>query len=266
MNTTVIIVAYKSEKIIEKNLNKLGPNCKIIIIDNSYNKNFKSYIEEKFKNVRVVLNENKGFGQAANLGVNIANTEYIFFCSPDNFIEAHTVYKLEQTANKYKNFGLLILTDEKSKEVEIIQVDKEVSMSSFFTKRTNFIKLSGFDENFFLYYEDIDLAKRYLNNNLSIYKVPITFKNIHGSHDHIYNLEIEINRNWHYMWSKFYFNRKHNNYLLSFFVNLPYLLRSILKIILNYKNKEKKDKYKARFNGLINGYQSRPSWYRPKIK
>ncbi len=266
MNTTVIIVAYKSEKIIEKNLNELDLNCKIIIIDNSYNKNFKSYIEEKYKNVKVILNDNKGFGQAANLGANLADTEYIFFCSPDNFIEAHTVYKLEQTANKYKNFGLLILTDEKSKEVEIIQVDKEVGMSSFFTKRTNFIKLSGFDENFFLYYEDVDLVKRYLNNNLSIYKVPITFKNNHGSHDHIYNLEIEINRNWHYMWSKFYFFRKHNNYVLSFFINLPYLLRSVLKIILNYKNKEKKVKYKARFNGLINGYQSRPSWYRPKIK
>ena len=266
MNTTVIIVAYKSEKIIENNLNQLDTNCKVIIIDNSHNKNFKSYIEKKYKNVSVVLNDNKGFGQAANLGVKLANTEYIFFCSPDNFIEPYTVHKLEQTANKHKNFGLFILTEEKSKEVEIIQLNQEVGMSSFFTRRTNFIKLSGFDENFFLYYEDIDLVKRYLNNNLSIYKVPITFKNKHGSHDHIYSLEIEINRNWHYMWSKFYFNRKHNNYLLSFFVNLPYLLRSILKIILNYKNKEKKDKYKARFSGLINGYQSRRSWYRPKMK
>ena len=79
MNTTVIIVTYKSEKIIEKNLNELDLNCKIIIIDNSYNKNFKSYIEEKYKNVKVILNDNKGFGQAANLGANLANTEYIFF-------------------------------------------------------------------------------------------------------------------------------------------------------------------------------------------
>ncbi len=52
MNTTVIIVAYKSEKIIEKNLNELDLNCKIIIIDNSYNEKVKSYIEEKYKNVK----------------------------------------------------------------------------------------------------------------------------------------------------------------------------------------------------------------------
>jgi len=266
MNTTVIIVAYKSEKIIENNLNKLDANCRIVIIDNSQNENFKIYIEKKYKNVKVVLNDNKGFGQAANLGVKLAATEYIFFCSPDNFIESQTVYKLEQIANKYKNFGLLILTDEKSKEAEIINVNKEVGMSSFFTRKTDFIKLSGFDENFFLYYEDVDLVKRYLNNNFLIYKVPITYKNKQGSHNNLYNLEIEINRNWHYMWSKFYFDKKRYNYSLSFLVNLPYLIRSMFKIILNYKNKEKQDKYKARFSGLLNGYQSRPSWYRPRVK
>ena len=41
MNTTIIIVAYRSEKIIEKNLNKLEPNFKIIIFDNYHNENFK---------------------------------------------------------------------------------------------------------------------------------------------------------------------------------------------------------------------------------
>jgi N-acetylglucosaminyl-diphospho-decaprenol L-rhamnosyltransferase len=266
MNTTIIIVAYRSEKIIEKNLNKLDPNCKIIIVDNSHNENFKSYIEKKYKKVSVVLNNNEGFGQAANLGVKLANTKYIFFCSPDNFIGSQTVYQLEQIADKYNNFGLLILTEKKSKLDHIIKVDKEIGMSSFFSKRSDFIKLSGFDENFFLYYEDVDLVKRYLSNNFIVYKVPIKYENKHGSHDAFYNQEIEINRNWHFMWSKFYFKRKHYNYMLSFFVNLPYLLRSILKIILNFKNPEKKNKYKARFSGLLNGYQSRPSWYRPRVK
>ena len=266
MNTTVIIVAFKSEKIIEKNLNELDSNCKVIIIDNSHNEILKKNLEKKYKNVKVVLNNNKGFGQAANLGVKLANTDYIFFCSPDNFIKSRTVSKLEQIADEYRNFSLLILTGEESKETKIIQVEKEIGMSSFFTKKTDFIKLSGFDENFFLYFEDVDLVKKYLNNNFLIYKVPITYKNKQGSHDDLYNLEIEICRNWHYMWSKFYFNRKHSNYLLSFLVNLPYLIRSMLKILFNYKNKEKKDKYKARFSGLLSGYRILPSWYRPRIK
>ena len=266
MNTTVIIVAYKSDKIIEQNLNKLDSNCKVIIIDNSHNENLKSYLEKKYNNVRVVLNSNKGFSQAANLGVKLADTEYIFFCSPDNFIKSKTVFKLEQIADDHKNFSLLILMGEQNKETKIIRVEKEIGMSSFFTKKTDFIKLSGFDEKFFLYFEDVDLVKKYLKNNFLIYKVPITYKNKQGSHDEFYNTEIEICRNWHYMWSKFYFNRKHSNYFLSFLINLPYLMRSMFKILLNYKDKQKKDKYKARFSGLLNGYRTRPSWYRPRIK
>ena len=37
-------------------------------------------------------------------------------------------------------------------------------------------------------------------------------------------------------------------------------------VIPETQSKEKKDKYKARFSGLINGYQSRQSWYRPRMK
>ena len=29
------------------------------------------------------------------------------------------------------------------------------------------------------------------------------------SHSNIYETEIEFSRNWHWMWSKFYFNKKH---------------------------------------------------------
>ena len=75
---------------------------------------------------------------------------------------------LEQIADKYNNFGLLILTEKKSKVDDIIKVDKEIGMSSFFSRRSDFIKLSGFDENFFLYYEDVDLVKRYLSNNFIV--------------------------------------------------------------------------------------------------
>ena len=144
MNTTVIIVAYKSEKIIERNLNELDPNCKVIIIDNSHNEVLKNYLEIKYKNVKVVLNNNKGFSQAANLGVKLANTEYIFFCSPDNFIKSKTVYKLEQIADKYKNFSLFILTGEGSEETEVIRVEKEVGMSSFLSSYQVLMKIFSY--------------------------------------------------------------------------------------------------------------------------
>ena len=82
MDTTVIIVSYKSDHLIEKNIEIFDKKTQIIIIDNSQNKNLKRDIENNYENVTVILNLNKGFGQAANLGAKLAKTKYVFFCSP----------------------------------------------------------------------------------------------------------------------------------------------------------------------------------------
>ena len=96
MNTTVIMVAFKSESLIFKNIESFSDNTKIIIIENSGNNSLKEKIEASYKNTRVILNENKGFGQAANLGAQYADTKYLLFCSPDNMIEDNGVEKLEK--------------------------------------------------------------------------------------------------------------------------------------------------------------------------
>ena len=58
-----------------------------------------------------MLNKNCGFGQAANLGASLATTKYIFFCSPDNYVEQGAIYNLEQCKDFNDEFGLLVLTD-----------------------------------------------------------------------------------------------------------------------------------------------------------
>ena len=95
MNTTIIIVSYKSELLIDKNINRLSAKHKIIIIDNARDKTLKRNLEKKFKNVRVILNKNNGFGQAANLGAKKSKTKYILFCSPDNFLEKKAIAQHE---------------------------------------------------------------------------------------------------------------------------------------------------------------------------
>ena len=65
MNTTVVMVSFKSEHLIEQNIKRYDENTKILIIENSQNLSLKNEIEKKYKNVEVVLNKNSGFGQAA---------------------------------------------------------------------------------------------------------------------------------------------------------------------------------------------------------
>ena len=115
MNTTVVIVSFKSEHLIKKNIEHFDYNTPIIIVDNSYNVNLKKTIEDKYNNVKVLLNNNCGFGQAANLGASLATTKYIFFCSPDNFVEQGAIYNLEHTCKDFNDeFGLLVFTDKKN--------------------------------------------------------------------------------------------------------------------------------------------------------
>ena len=87
------------------------------------------------------------------------------------------------------------------------------------------------------------------------------------SHSTDYETEIEFSRNWHWMWSKFYFNKKHYGYFKALIISFPSMITSIIKFFyyLIKFNKYKKKIYKMRFSGLLNSMLGRKSWYRPKV-
>ena len=266
MKTAIIMVSYKSEFLIKKNIERLSKNHNIIIIDNSQNKLLKKNLEHKFKNVQVFLHKNDGFGEAANFGAKKAKAKYILFCSPDNFIEKNAIIKLEQFSKiKKDDFGLLVLSEKKELQTQVYEIKKPVGISTFFALKKNFLKIGGFDKKFFLYFEDTDLIRRIILKKFKIYKVPIVFNSFMGSHNPKYNHPIELNRNWHFMWSKFYYLKKYNGYFFSILITFPYLIRSAIKIVINLRNKKKRKVYMSRFNGLINSYALKRSWYRPNL-
>jgi len=266
MNTTVIMVSFKSESLIFKNIENFPQNINIIIIDNSENFELKKKIEATYNNVIVILNKNNGFGQAANLGAKLAKTKYLLFCSPDNFVEREAVKKLDSMSNEIKDdFGLLVLSEESENIEKISKITKVSGIICFFTIKENFLKIKGFDENFFLYYEDNDLVQRFLLNDQNIFKVPIKYKNLMGSHNKEFNYPIELNRNWHLMWSKFYYEKKHHGYFYALIITLPIFVRAIVKIIIFTNNPNKRSSYLARASGLYNAYRLKSSWYRPYL-
>ena len=69
---------------------------------------------------------------------------------------------------------------------------------------------------------------------------------------------------WHFIWSKYYFYKKHYGLFISIIYFLPILLRSLLKIIyytVTFRKKEKK-KYEIRINGLISSMKGLKSFKR----
>jgi N-acetylglucosaminyl-diphospho-decaprenol L-rhamnosyltransferase len=265
-STTAIIVAYKSNWIIENCIKSIEKKVKIIVVENSNDLKSKKFLEKKYKNLKVIINNNNGFGNAANIGALKAKTKYLLFLGPDTTLEKNGINKFIKIAKSFaNNFGAILASDFNKKVKKIFEIKKNREAGVIFIKKDIFLEVGMFDENIFLYYEDNDLLERLLKKNQKIYETPIQYKHSYGSHDKKYHQQVEISRHWHFMWSMFYFYKK-KNYIFAVFYTLPILIRCFFRLSINYLlNKKKYLIYKARFEGLLNSYLNKKSWFRPKI-
>ena len=122
-----------------------------------------------------------------------------------------------------------------------------------------------FDDNFFLYLEEIDLCKRLKKLNLKIcLSSNIFVEHFAGkSHNPEFSEKMEIQRNWHYMWSLFYFNKKHYGLFQAYKITIGKFISAFIKLIIYFFiNKKKHLIYKHRFFGLLNSYLKKRSSFR----
>ena len=277
---TFIIVSYKAKKVIYNCINSLPKFSKIIVIDNSSDQYLKSDLESKYDNIEVILNDNNGMGEANNIGLKKTNTKFAFILNPDVTFKENTFQKLEEAFNDIEDFSILSPIHEdksfpnytiskkyKFMNENIFEVDA-VDGYSMIINKNKFNEEDYFDENFFLYLENVDLCLRQKKKNQKIYIV----KNSEIKHIGSYTskldetVNIEYLRNWHWMWSKFYFNKKHYGYLIALLKTFGNFLSAIFKY-LYYSlmfNKHKKNIYKMRFLGLISSIIGKKSYLRPK--
>ena len=136
--------------------------------------------------------------------------------------------------------------------------------------KKNFKQIDYFDENFFMYLENDDLCKRVKDKGGTIHVVPKSKINHLAAKtvDIKFADEVEFSRNWHWMWSKFYFNKKHYSFFKAFIEGFPKYCTSILKFLfyLLTNNKKNKKIYFNRASGFYNALLGKPSWYRPNLE
>ena len=277
---TFIIVSYKAKKVIYNCINSLPKFSKIIVIDNSSDQYLKSDLESKYDNIEVILNDNNGMGEANNIGLKKTNTKFAFVLNPDVTFKDNTFQKLEEAFNDIEDFSIVSPMHEdksfpnykiskkyKFVNENIFEVDV-VDGYSMIINKEKYNEDDFFDENFFLYLENVDLCLRQKNKNQKIYIV----KNSEIKHFGSYTSKldesgnIEYLRNWHWMWSKFYFNKKHYGYPIALIKTFSNFLSSIFKYSYYslFFNKHKKNIYKMRFLGLISSILGKKSYLRPK--
>ena len=269
---SVIITTFKSDKKIHACLDSLPKNQRVLIVENSNNEEFKRSIENRYSNVQCILTKsNKGYSVANNIGLLKVKTKYALVLNPDATVEKKAIDEFLISANKNPDFWLMgPITNQEKKIIlkdDLIEVKNLKGFAIFFNIEK--FKNNFFDENYFLYFEEIDLCKKvvlkggkiFLNSNIKI-------KHEGGSSvDDLYEVDLENNRNWHWMWSTFYFHKKYKGYLIALIIIFPKLIRSFFKIIFFQLifNLKKRDIYFYRLSGIINSILGKKSWHRPTL-
>ena len=274
---TVVITSFRSETKIVDCLNSIKPEVKVIIIENSNNSDFKKRVEKRYSNVICFLsNENLGYAKGNNFGLKKVKSKYALIINPDAVLENDAIDNFLLSAKNNQDFALIgpyiqesnDFKAQKNSEPELKEVDSVKGFAMFFNM-SQFKDVGFIDENIFIYLEEIDSCRRVKIFKKKIILDPsIKVKHAGGtSHDNKINYEMELSRNWHWMWSTFYYNKKYNGYLIALIKTIPKLITSVFKIVL-YSitfNKTKRKIYLQRFSGLINSILGKKSWYRPNV-
>jgi N-acetylglucosaminyl-diphospho-decaprenol L-rhamnosyltransferase len=293
-NLSIVIVTIKSEGVIDQCIESINEDLPIIIVENSNNFKFTNYLEKKHKNIRCVLSKkNLGMGSGNNLGIKEAKTDYVFIINPDVILENNTIDELILASENISDFSILSPIssnidypnydlDEKQKKTKkenlpfcVNTVDgyamllNKKKIDLIMSNELSNLKNNYFDESFFMYLENNDLCKRLIEKGESIFIAPKAKINHLGAKavDDKYYKQIELSRNWHWIWSKFFFKKKHFGFLKAFLEGFPNFILSILKYIfyLLINSKVKKDIYFNRASGFFNALIGKSSWYRPNL-
>ena len=272
---TIILVSHRSKNLVLNFIKNFYTKYKILIIDNSNDINLKNILEKKYPEITIRLIENNGYASAINYGSKLVKTKYFLISNPDiEGLTSNNIDKfLDVAKNLNDNFSLLgpryIGADKKSHiqsnpKIEIAEM-RFISGACMFFKKEIFNNLGGFDENFFLYFEESDFCLRahkiYKNYQINTIQV----KHNVGSSVKVENTDEKNNLielyNWHFIWSKFYYYKKNYGYVFSLFYFFPIIIRIIFKINLNMilKNRFKEKKYRIRLDGLTSSIRGKKS-------
>ena len=286
-SVTLVFSSYQSGALLKKVIKKLPSSYKILVIENSLNKKIKNILEKSFKNVEVIIpKENLGLARSYNLGIKKAKTKYVFLNNPDLEIKNDSIKKLIKCAESIKKFGIISPTyrNEKIfKNYEILKyreknnsplfkkfgvMEVDIIDNSFIVNRKN-IKKFLFDERYFLYFETFDFCKNLKKEGEKLFVCNKIKYHHYGSSsvDRKFDTIVKLTRAFHYNWSKFYYFKKHYNYLFALKKIVPNFFNSLKKILFSILKLDKKNLMigLVELYGILTAILLLNSFYRPKM-
>lgn len=192
INVTVIIPNWNGKELLKDCLDSLSKqsyeNFIILVVDNGSTDGSVEYIKSLYKKVEVLeLDKNYGFTGAINRGVKYAKTEFVALLNNDTEVDSHWLQELVKTINqhlevasvgsKLLNYFQRDIIDGVGIELNEVgqarsigyqqkdhgQFDIEsyvfgATAGAALFRREVFLELGGFDDNYFMYSEEVDWA------------------------------------------------------------------------------------------------------------
>lgn len=193
MDISIIIVSYNTANLTLKCLASLQSSDEleneIFVVDNASTDDSVESIREEFPTVNLIVNKvNRGFGAANNQALKQCRGRYVIFLNPDTTVKQDTLKKAVVFMDANESVGLagakMLNPDgtlqesisyrypgEKFASGETAHLKGNIAcvLGAFMISRKPLLdKLNGFDEAFFLYGEDQDLAWRIREKGFSI--------------------------------------------------------------------------------------------------
>ncbi len=229
---TAIVVAFDSAHALPDCLGALArEGAPVIVVDNASSDSSAELAERL--GARVIRNaRNEGYGRANNSGARAAESDFLLIVNPDIALEPGAVAALLAAAERYPDAGLLA--------PRIVEADGRfffqprsllspylknpggrlalpegdacapyLSGACFMIRRALFLRLGGFDENIFLFYEDDDLCRRIADAGHALVHVHAAVARHGRGRSSAPKPGRLFKSRWHQAWSRAYVARKY---------------------------------------------------------
>jgi GT2 family glycosyltransferase len=187
---SLIFVNYRSSAYLKKAIESIlaferRESLEIIVVNNDINETERIAALSREHGVRIIeTGENRGFGRAANRGAFEAKGSILGFLNPDILWQQKQLQKIVERLREDPIIGLGLFDENNIREKygfgkkihflrliqnHIFSIQRQVrkrqrvdwvSGGALFCSKEVFNTLSGFDEKYFLYYEDVDFCER----------------------------------------------------------------------------------------------------------
>lgn len=241
----------------------------VIIVDNNSNDKKLNAFKKKFSTYKFVSNlGNYGFSSGNNFGIRQAKGEFFMFLNPDTIVEKSAVLSIIQLAKQNLDYGIISCTtlntkgkpekeirffpkvftffgitrsiyqrvnkrkiSEKYSKTKDVVFPDWVSGSLIFISKKWFELVDGWNEDYWLYFEDVDLCKRVSDAGGKIaLKRNVSIIHNHGGSSRL-NLKTSALTKTEVIISKHVYINNHLNNNMRFFTHLFFL---IFNLIFNF--------------------------------